>query len=115
MGNLNGKQIFSIVGAILSVLMISTTQLTDLFGTGVAKSIVSVAGLGNLMIQSVMAVLTSQGNTVLDVKNMPGVEGIAVNGYANKTLATLAMDPTQNKIVPTLAAEAKVAATANAA
>lgn len=115
MGNLNGKQIFSIVGAILSVLMISTTQLTDLFGTGAAKSIVSVAGLGNLMIQSVMAVLTSQGNTVLDVKSMPGVEGIAVNEKANKTLATLAMDPTQDKIAPTREAAAQVAATANAA
>ena len=113
--NLNGKQIISIVGAILSVLMISTTQLTDLFGTGVAKSIVSVAGLGNLVLQSIMTAITSQGSQVRDVLAMPGVEKINVNAAANQTLAAIAIDPNVDKIAPTQAALQQVTQTAKAA
>lgn len=111
--NLNGKQIISIVGAILSVLMISTAQLTDLFGPGVAKSVVSVAGLGNLILQSIMTALTSQGSQVRDVLAMPGIEKIDVNAHANSTLAALAVDPLVNNIAPTQAAMRAVTETAN--
>ena len=113
--NLNGKQIISIVGAILSVLMISTAQLTDLFGPGVAKSIVSVAGLGNLVLQSIMTAITSQGSQVRDVLAMPGVQKIDVNAAANQTLAAIAIDPNVDKIAPTQAALQQVTQTAKAA
>ena len=113
--NLNGKQIISIIGAVLSVLMISTVQLTDLFGSGVAKTIVSVAGMGNMILSSVMAVITNQGATVRDVLAMPGVEKITVNSQANQTLSSLAVDPNVNKISPTQAAMADVTATAKGA
>ena len=113
--NLNGKQIISIVGAILSVLMISTAQLTDLFGSGVAKSIVSVAGLGNLVLQSIMTAITSQGSQVRDVLAMPGVEKINVNAAANKTLAEIAIDPNVDKIAPTQRDLQQVTQTAKAA
>lgn len=113
--NLNGKQIISIVGAILSVLMISTAQLTDLFGPGVAKSIVSVAGLGNLVLQSIMTAITSQGSQVRDVLAMPGVDKIDVNAAANKTLAAIAIDPSIDKIAPTPQAMNRVTQTAEAA
>lgn len=112
--NLNGKQIISIVGAILSVLMISTAQLTDLFGAGVAKSIVSVAGLGNLVLQSIMTAITSQGSQVRDVLAMPGVQKIDVNAAANQTLAAIAIDPNVDKIAPTQAALQQVTQIAKA-
>ena len=110
--NLNIKQVLSIIGAVVSVLMISTTQLTDLFGPGVAKSIVSVAGLVNMTISSVMAALTSQGSTVKDVLAMQGVEKIDINGSANSTLAAIAIDPKQDKISPTPEAMNRVTETA---
>lgn len=113
--NLNGKQIISIVGAILSVLMISTAQLTDLFGVGAAKIVVSVAGLGNTIISAVMAVISgtiSQDQQVKQVLDMPGVERLRVNQNASPELAALAMDPNVNKISPTDEARAAVAETA---
>lgn len=113
--DLNGKQIISIVGAILSALMISSAQLTDVFGPGVAKTAVSVAGLGNLILQSIMAALTSQSSTVKDVRSMPGVQHIEVNEKASAVLATLAMDPTETKIAPSQSAATQVEATATAA
>ena len=113
--NLNGKQIISIIGAILSVLMISTAQLTDLFGPVLAKTIISVAGLGNLILQSITSVTNSQGAQVRDVLAMKGVENIAVNAQANQTLAAIAIDPTVDKIAPTPAAVAQVIQTAKAA
>jgi len=113
--NLNGKQVISIIGAILGVLMISTTQLTDLFGAGVAKNVVSIAALVNTVLSSVMAVITSQGGIVRDVLAMPGIENIAVNGRANQTLAAIAIDPLSDKIAPTASAQAQVTRTAQAA
>lgn len=113
--NLNGKQIISIIGAVLSVLMISTAQLTDLFGPGVAKSIVSIAGLGNLVLQSIMTAITSQGSTVQSVLDMPGVEKLDINRQANSTLAAMAVDPHVDKISPIPGDVAKVTQTAHAA
>jgi hypothetical protein len=113
--NLNGKQIIAIIAAVLSVLMISTAQLTDLFGAGVAKTIVSVAGLANTVINSVLAVITSQSAQVQSVLDMPGVSRIGVNADANKTLAAMAMDPAVNNIAPIKGAEAAVQSTAQAA
>lgn len=110
--NLNAKQIISIIGAILSVLMISTAQLTDLLGPTAAKSLVSIAGLFNMILSSVMAAITSQGSTVKDVLAMDGVAKINVNEKANATLAALAIDPKQDKISPTVAAQSAVEATA---
>jgi len=110
--NLNAKQIISIIGAILSVLMISTAQLTDLMGPIAAKSIVSVAGLGNMVLSSVMAALTSQGSTIKDVLAMPGVDKININASANQTLSAIAVDPSINKISPTPDAQQQVENTA---
>lgn len=110
--NLNGKQIIAIIIAVLGVLMISQTQLTDLFGAGVAKTIVSVAALANSVLGAVMAVLTSQGSQVKDVLAMPGVERVEVNAMANKTLAAIAVQPNQAKIAPAAGAAPAVNAIA---
>jgi hypothetical protein len=110
--NLNFKQVLAILAAILGVLMVSTAQLTDLFGAGVAKTIGSGSGLLTLMINSVLAVVTGQAAMVKDVLAMPGVESVKVNAQANQTLAQIAVDPTQQKIEATPQAAAQVAATA---
>lgn len=110
--NLNGKQIISIVGAVISVLMVSSAQLTDLLGAGWAKYIVTIAGLVNMVLQSVTVALTTQTSQVKDVLAMPGVERLTVNGQANSTLSAIAVDPTINKIAPTQAAQQQVEANA---
>jgi len=112
MPQLNLKQVISIIIAILGVLMISTTQLTDLFGASTAKSIASVAALLNSILGSALAVITSQGSTVRDVLAMPGVEKLDINAQANKTLAQIAVDPSVNKIAPTQEAVDAVTQTA---
>jgi hypothetical protein len=99
--NLNGKQIISILIAVLGVLMVSTTQLTDLFGAGVAKTVVSMAALLNTTLGSVMAVISSTAQQVKDVSNTVGVEPIRINPQANRTLASLAVDPTISNVGPT--------------
>jgi hypothetical protein len=98
--NLTGKQIIAITSAIVSVLLVSTVQLTDIFGTKAAHTIISVAGLVNMVLSSVTAVISSQSALVKDVAAMPGVEGIRVNATANQSLATVATDPNQPKVGP---------------
>jgi hypothetical protein len=57
----------AILIAVLGVLMASTAQLNDLFGPPLAHSIVSVAGLLNAIIASILAVLS--GNVAM-LKNV---------------------------------------------
>ena len=96
--NLNGKTILAICGAVLSVLMVSTAQLTDLFGPGITKSIISIAGLINMILNSVTVALSTQASLVKEVVAMPGVQKIQVNTQANQTLAQIATDPLQPKV-----------------
>lgn len=110
--NLNGKQLIAITIAVLGVLMVSTSQLTDLFGPVITKSITAVAALLNSVLGATLAVITSQTGTVKDVLAMDGVDKINVNASANQTLAAIAVDPTINKISPTPAAQSAVEATA---
>jgi len=96
--NLTGKQILAIVAAVVSALMLATTQLTDIFGANTAKTIVSGASLANLILNSILASITGQATLVRDVAAMPGVERVSVNADANQTLAAAATDPGQPKI-----------------
>lgn len=109
--SLNLKQVLSIIVAVLGVLMVSTTHLTDLFGPTIAKTIVSAAGLINSALASVLAVISSQGSLVRDVDAMPGVDKVLLNEKANVTLAQIAQDP-NTKVEATPAARAAVARTA---
>jgi hypothetical protein len=106
--NLTGKQILSIVAAVVSALMLATTQLTDIFGPSVAKSIVSVAALTNMILNSVVVALTGQATLVKDVAAMPGVEKITVNSGANQVLAAVASDPQVSKVGGTSASVQQV-------
>lgn len=110
--NLNIKQILAILTATLAVLMVSTSQLTDLFGPTVTKSITAGAGLVNMILSSWLAVLSSQGSTVREVAAMPGVEKIQINAQASQTLASVATDPNQPKVGATPEARAEVKAIA---
>lgn len=98
--NLSGKQIMLITAAVVSALMLATTQLSDLFGQDLAKRIVSAAALTNMVLSSVVAALSDQKSLVTDVQAMPGVEKITVNNQASQVLAKLASDSSQSKIVP---------------
>ena len=115
--NLSAKQWIAIVIAVLGVLMISQAQLTDLFGASMAKYIQSASGLLNMILGSVLAIITGniapgvqlqqlqqttggQDAIVRSVLGMPGVEGVEVNRRANAALAQLAVDPNLTKIAP---------------
>lgn len=101
--NLNGKQIFLIIGAIVSVLMIAGPQLTDLFGSTIAKNVASGAGLVNLMINSIMVALTGnmpQSQQIQQVLDMKGVQHLEINKDASPEVARMAVDPSVNKIAP---------------
>lgn len=106
--NLNGKQIIQIVGVIISVAMVSSAQLTDLLGPVAAKYIVTIAGLANMTLQGIAVTLSTQTAQVKDVMAMPGIEKISVNSQASSALAAVAVDPANDKIAPTQAAEAAV-------
>lgn len=113
--NLTPLQIIGIVLAINGGLIGATAQLTDLFGPMVAKDIVSIASLGNLILGGIITAISGQASQIKNVLAMPGVERISVNSQANAALATIAVDPTANKIAPTPAALQEVTATAKAA
>jgi hypothetical protein len=112
--NLNGGQLLSITIAILGVLVASASQLNDLFGPA-AHYIISASTMLMSIMSGVNVALQSQGSQIAAVQQMPGVEKITVNSQANGTLATMAVDPANNKIEPTPLAQAAVMATARAA
>lgn len=113
--NLNRGQALSILIVVLGVLVASTSQLTDLFGPAITKYIISSATLLMSILAGVNTIIQGQGSQIAAVQAMPGVEKIIVNERANATLATLAVDPAQNKIEPTQKAASAVQATAAAA
>lgn len=115
MNNLTRSQKFQIALCLLGVLIAGTGQLTVLFGPLVTSYIVSAAGLAVAGVSGVGSIVTGQGQQVQAVQDMPGVEKIVVNKNANATLATMAVDPAQDKIEATPAAQAAVQATASAA
>lgn len=110
--NLTGKQILLIVSAVLSALVAASAQLTDIFGPTTAKAIISVVSLCNTVLTSITAAISGQYNLVKDVAALPGVQKIEVNEKANATLASLAIDPKQDKVAPLPAALESVTKTA---
>jgi len=106
--NLNTKQVIAIVMVILGVLTASTAQLTDIVGPHMTKLVAGLAGMTNTALAGILAVLTSQNNTVKDVLAMPGVERLQVNEQSNQVLASIAVDPTQPKIEATASSDAAV-------
>jgi hypothetical protein len=112
MFGLTPLQIIGIMLAINGGMIGATAQLTDLFGAIVAKDIVSIASIGNIILGSIVTTLSGQGAQIRNVLAMPGVETIRVNSQANQTLAAIAVDPLQPKIEASPGAAAQVAQTA---
>jgi hypothetical protein len=116
--NPSPMQIVGIILIVNGVLTGSVNEMTDLFGAVWAKHVISLAVIGSGICGGFVTMFgraPDQASQVRSVLAMPGVEKIDINGLANATLATMAIDPAQNKIAPTPAAMDKVAATAKAA
>lgn len=105
---MNYKQIIAIIVAVLSVLVGATSQLTDLFGPTAAKTVISVAGLTNTILSSILAAYTSNYATVKDASNVTGVEPLQVNRAAPPAIAQLAVDPSASNVSPLAQDEAAV-------
>lgn len=111
--NLTLVQWIGIVIGLNSLLMGATPQLTVLFGATAVPIIVAVATLGNGALGVFVTVIGGLGTQAKNV--MADGSSIAVGPNASPALATLAMDPAQNKISPAPGAVAAVAAIAKAA
>ena len=68
--NLNGKQVISIMMAVLGVITISSAQLVPIIGANATNLVVSLAGLSNTILAAIMSNLTSQSNQIADVKSI---------------------------------------------
>lgn len=108
---MNRNQIIAVIIAVVSVLAASTTQLTDIFGPVLAKTIGAVCGLATTVLGSVLAVLTGSSAVLSQVDSLKGVDKIVVNANADKTLAKMVVDPS-TKVEAAPGAEAAVAKTA---
>jgi hypothetical protein len=113
--NLTLVQWIGLLVGLNSLFMGATPQLTVLFGTTAVPYIIAVATLANGALGVIGMVVGGQSSQVKSVLAMPGVERITVNAQANQTLAAIAVDPTVNKIAPTLQAQEAVTKTAAAA
>lgn len=109
---MNAKQALSIALVVLGVLTASAAQLTELVGPGLTKIIVSFSTLTMSILAGIQGLISGQSSLVKDVQAMPGVEKIVVNKEASQTLASLAVDPTQEKIEVKSSDEVKVHNTA---
>jgi len=96
--NVTSKQWFQIVSGMISSLITGAAFMQTLFGQDLTLHIIAGLGLTNIMLSSVGATLSGQGNLVRDVAAMPGVTNISVNADATPTLAAAATDPSQPKI-----------------
>lgn len=92
-------RIISGIVAVLGVLVISSANLTDLFGQGTARLIVSASGLIMSILSALNAVMfQGQAAHVQAVEAMPGVSRIITNPQANATLAALAASDDHPKV-----------------
>lgn len=96
--NLTTKQWLAIIVAVLSAMATASTQMVDIFGPTVAKSVMGSASLLSTILSSILAIVSTQTAAIKDVQSMPGVEKITVNGNANSTLAGMAVAPENSKI-----------------
>lgn len=129
---INLKQGLGAAVVAVSVIAISTTQMTTLFGPDAAAKAVAAAVMLNGMLggwimliggdlppnaqaQQLLQAPGGQSAMVRSVLAMKGVENIDVNRSASPELAQLAVDPSLPKIAATPDAQKAVTATAAAA
>lgn len=112
--NITRNQWIAIFMLALGLIAGGTSQLTELFGAGVAKNLASSASFLSSFVAGLQIILGGQGMQVKDVRAMDGVQNIEVNAKANPTLAALAIDPAEDKISIAPGASAQVNQTAKA-
>lgn len=119
--NLTTAQKIALTIAILGFVAGASAQLTNIlapFGSiapVIVSEIVSLSVFVSGILGIVLMFVTGQGSQVAAVQAMPGVSKIVVNQNANATLATLAIDPSQDKFEVAPGAQQAVAAIAKAA
>lgn len=96
--NLNIYQWFLIMVSVLSAVAGASAQLTDLFGTGTAHLIVTMATFLNTMITAIMTPLVGNASMLKTVAALPGVDRVSINKQASASVAAVAVDPTQSKV-----------------
>lgn len=101
--NLTPIQKIAITMAVLGVMSTSGVQLTDILGSGIAKSVVSVSGLINSVLAAIVAVISGQSAIIKQVAAIQGDDGkpavrINVNSNAPTVLAQVATDPAQPNV-----------------
>lgn len=106
---MNRKQAIGMTIVVLGVLMVSTAQLTDIFGPAAAKTVTSLAGMLNSILGGWLTLINSDTATFNDTKAMTGVESIQINKNATPALAAQAIDPAEAKVEVKPGAELAVA------
>lgn len=96
---LNRNQWLGIAIVIVSALSISTANLTDIFGAGVAKVIVSACSMLTTIFGGIVTVITGQTGMAQQLGNLTGVK-VQVDATADPSLAKLAVSPDNNGIEP---------------
>lgn len=96
--NVTRNQWFAIVILLLTVLTGGSAQLTDLIGPYATKVVISFSTLATGFLAGVQIILGGQAQQVRDVAAMPGVDRVSVNAQANANVASVAVDPTQQKV-----------------
>lgn len=95
---ITSKQWFQIITSVISGLITGAALLQTLFGQDLSLKIIAVLGIGNIIVGSVGAALSGQANLVKDVAAMPGVDRVSINAGASSALASVAVDPDQQKV-----------------
>lgn len=111
--NLTLLQWIGIIIGLNSLLLGATPQLTVLFGTNAVPYIMAIATLANGALGVFVTSIGGLGTQAINV--VAGGASIAVGAHAKPSLATLAMDPAQNKIDAAPGAGPAVAAIAKTA
>lgn len=98
MGGITSKQWFQIISGVNGGLITGAALLQTLFGQDLTLKIVAVLGIVGIIINSVGAALSGQGNMIRDVAAMPGVARVSIDATASPTVAAVALDPTQKNV-----------------
>lgn len=87
-------QWMAVIIGVLSATAGASAQLTPVFGSALANTIVSIANLiMTVVVTPFLFVITGQSAQIKAVNAMPGVNQIIVNEKANSALASIAVDP----------------------
>lgn len=95
------NQWLQMAAVVFGACIAASALWTQLFGQNKASIIISLLGLANTILAGITYVLTGQAQQVKDVAAMPGVGHITVNSAANQTLASMAVDNSQSKVIAT--------------